>query len=156
MRRGNREIKAFKDIISIMEKCDVCRLALHDKEYPYILPLNFGMKVAGNKVTLYFHGAYKGKKYDLLDINNKVGFEMDCSHRLITDMDDGNCTMEFESVIGQGEITMVPDDEKLEALEILMEHYPAHKDFNFNKSIIPVTRVMKLEISSFTGKRRMT
>ena len=47
MRRLDREVKEFKDIVSIVEKCDVCRIALNNDGYPYILPLNFGMKVEG-------------------------------------------------------------------------------------------------------------
>ena len=38
----------FDDIVRIMEKCDVCRIALNNNGYPYILPLNFGMKVENN------------------------------------------------------------------------------------------------------------
>lgn len=43
MRRKDREITEFEEIIDVMERCGVCRLALHDEEYPYIVPLNFGM-----------------------------------------------------------------------------------------------------------------
>ena len=44
MRQGNREITELNEIIGVMKKCDVCRLALNDNGYPYILPLNFGME----------------------------------------------------------------------------------------------------------------
>lgn len=47
MRRLDREVKEFQDIVAIMERCDVCRIALNDNGYPYILPLNFGMTVTG-------------------------------------------------------------------------------------------------------------
>lgn len=57
MRRTDREIKEFNEIIEVIKKCDVCRLALHDEEYPYIVPLNFGMQLENGKVVLYFHGA---------------------------------------------------------------------------------------------------
>ena len=40
MRRSDREVKEFEDIVAIMEKCDVCRIALNNNGYPYILPLN--------------------------------------------------------------------------------------------------------------------
>lgn len=154
MRRNDREIKEFKDIIRVMEKCDVCRLALNDKDYPYILPLNFGMQVDDGQITLYFHGANEGKKYELIGKDNRAGFEMDCSHKLVTDFSDGNCTMEYESVIGHGKIEIVPEDEKYEALCILMKHY--HKeDFPFNQAVIPRTTVFKLIVEQVTGKRRM-
>lgn len=45
MRRKDREITDFDEMIKIIEKCDTCRLALNDEEYPYIVPLNFGHKM---------------------------------------------------------------------------------------------------------------
>ncbi len=44
MRRSDREITDFQELITVMRGCDVCRLALHDEPYPYILPLNFGLE----------------------------------------------------------------------------------------------------------------
>ena len=40
MRRSDKEVKEFKDIVAIMKKCDVCRVALNNNGYLYILPLN--------------------------------------------------------------------------------------------------------------------
>ncbi|MBD5137349.1 MAG: pyridoxamine 5'-phosphate oxidase family protein [Lachnospiraceae bacterium] len=154
MRRNDREIKEFENIVSVMEKCDVCRLAFNTEDYPYILPLNFGMEIEDGKVTLYFHGANEGRKYELMAKDNRVCFEMDCSHRLVTDEESGNCTMEYESVIGQGLVEIVPDEEKYNALCILMKHY--HKEeFPFNKNIIPQTTLFKVTVNKVTGKRRM-
>ena len=154
MRRTDREIKDLKDIIKVMEKCDTCRLALNDEGYPYILPLNFGMEVMDDKITLYFHGATEGKKYELIEKDNRASFEMDCSHRLVTEVERGSCTMEYESVIGRGRIEILPEEEKYGALCILMRHY--HKeDFPFDKRVIPKTTVMKLFVESITGKVRM-
>ena len=41
MRRKDREITDTQDILEVIKKCDVCRIALHDGDYPYIVPLNF-------------------------------------------------------------------------------------------------------------------
>lgn len=154
MRRKDRQIKELPEILKVMEQCDVCRLAFHNEGYPYILPLNFGMEAEGTKITLYFHGATEGTKYGLIQKDNRVSFEMDCSHRLVTDTQDWNCTMEYESVIGQGKIEIVPEEEKEKALGILMKHY-RKEEFPFNKAILPQTAVMKLTVEAITGKRRM-
>jgi nitroimidazol reductase NimA-like FMN-containing flavoprotein (pyridoxamine 5'-phosphate oxidase superfamily) len=133
----------------------VCRLALND-EYPYILPLNFGLKVEeGQQIVLYFHGATEGKKYELINRNNKVGFEMDCSHKLVGDRETGMCSMEYESVIGEGYIEIIQDeDEKYEAICTIMNHY--YKDgFPVNKKVIPMTTVFRLVVSKMTGKSKM-
>lgn len=152
MRRSDREIKDKDAMIKVMEQCDVCRLAFHDGDYPYILPLNFGMKVEEDgAVVCYFHGASEGKKYDLMEKDNRVGFEMDRAHRLVLDEEQGSCAMEYESIVGTGHMEMVPDEEKYEALCILMKHY--HKeDFPFNKAMMPQTRVFKLVVEQMTGK----
>lgn len=154
MRRSDREIRDFDEILEVMKKCDVCRIAMQGDEYPYVIPLNFGMAVEGQQVTLYFHGAQTGMKYELLSKNNKVCFEMDCGHMLFTDMEKGNCTMCYESVIGYGVLEDVPEKGKREALDILMEHYPVPAGFHYNEAVVAQTRVLKLTVESMTGKRR--
>lgn len=153
MRRSDREIKDLKEIIGIMEKCDVCRLALRDEEYPYIVPLNFGLEVKDSQILLYFHGAPEGKKLDLIKKDNRVCFEMDCAHKLVMDKEQGNCSMNYESVIGRGIIEFVPEKEKYEALCILMKQYH-QKSFSFNKEMMPRTAVLRLVVEEVTGKAR--
>ncbi len=153
MRRTDREVKEFDEIVAIMKKCDVCRIALNHDGYPYILPLNFGMAVNGKSIELYFHGAMEGMKYDLMQKDNRASFEMDCGHRLVTDTEHGNCTMEYESVIGKGRMEVLSQEEAEKALSILMEHY--HQEaFPFNHAIIPQTKVFKLVVEHVTGKAR--
>lgn len=155
MRRADREVKDQKDIIAIMEKCDVCRIALNHDGYPYILPLNFGMMVKENVIELYFHGAMEGMKYDLIKKDNRASFEMDCAHRLVTEMETCSCTMEYESVIGQGHIEILSDDEKYDALRCLMKHYHHEdEDFPFRQEVMSYTKVFKLVVESLTGKKR--
>ena len=154
MRRSDREITDFNEMIEVMERCDVCRLALHGGDYPYILPLNFGMEVQEGRITLYFHGALEGRKYELMRQDNRAGFEMDCAHRLVLDEEQGNCTMEYESVVGHGIVEIVPEEEKYGALRILMKHY-RREDFPFNEAVVPKTTVFKLTVEEVTGKRRM-
>lgn len=154
MRRSDREIKDFDEIIEVMKLCNVCRIALNADGYPYIVPLNFGMTVENGVVTLYFHSALEGTKLDLIRKDNRAAFEMDCEHKLVLDEENGNCTMNYKSVIGQGSIEFVPDDEKLNALKILMAHY-RREDFPFNEKVIPRTAVFKLTVSEMTGKKRL-
>ncbi len=155
MRRHDREVTDFHEIIQIMERCDVCRLGLNDGEgYPYILPLNFGMAVEEGGITLYFHGAMEGKKLELIAADPRASFEMDCAHRLVLDDGQHSCTMEYESVMGRGRIEFVPEERKLPALRILMGHY-RHEDFPFGTGILPSTAVFQLKVQQLTAKRRM-
>lgn len=153
MRRKDREITDFDQIIEIIKCCDVCRIALNDEDFPYIVPLNFGLDVQGNQVFFYFHAAKVGKKLDLIAEDNRATFEMDCDHNFILYEERMSCTMGYASVIGHGTIEIVPDEEKYEALKILMRQYHA-EDFKFNTDMIPVTTVLKMTVSDMVGKRR--
>ena len=102
MRQKNREITDFNEKIEVMKKCDVCRLALNDDGYPYIIPLNFGMSVEGKKVTLYFHSALEGYKVDLMKRDNRASFEMDCNHLLQYFEDKGYEVFLINALSGEG------------------------------------------------------
>ena len=153
MRRKDREITDFNEIINIIKKCDVCRIALNDKDFPYIVPLNFGLDIQGKEVYLYFHCAMEGKKLDLIAKDNRVTFEMDCDHNFILYEEIMSWTMGYESVIGHGVIETVPDENKYESLKILMRQYHA-EDFKFNTDMMRVTTVLKMTVIDMVGKRR--
>lgn len=158
MRREDREIKTFEEMADVISRCDVCRLGLHDGDYPYILPLNFGANIEkeDQAVKLYFHSALEGHKIELIRKNNHASFEMDCRHELQYKEEQGMCTFAFESIIGHGEIRMIDDaDEKLQALKLLMDHYYPGENKYFNPAAIPRTAVYCLEVTQMTGKRKV-
>ena len=153
MRRRDREIKEFDEIVKIIKKCDSLVLGLNDEGYPYLVPLNFGMDIEDGQLYLYFHCAKEGKKLDLIQQDNRATFEMDCNHNFILYEERMSCTMGYESVIGQGTIEIVAEDKKYDALKILMRQYHA-EDFQFNTDMIKVTTLLRLKVEKLTGKRR--
>ena len=155
MRRKDREVTDRNEIIEIMRRCDVCRLAIHDEGYPYIVPLNFGLLVDEESMTLVFHSALEGTKLDLLKIDNRVSFEMDCQHQLQYFEEKGICTMAYESVIGRGRITFLEGEEKFGCLKAIMEQYHHRKDVYFNPATVERTAVYVLQVESVTGKRKL-
>lgn len=155
MRQKNRELKNFNELIEVMKNCDVCRLALNDDGYPYILPLNFGLDISGEKITLLFHSALEGHKVALIKKDNRASFEMDCKHKLQYFKGKGYCTMAYESIIGRGKIKILDEKEKMDALKKLMNHYHPGENAYFNPAAIPRTLVYALEVEAMTGKRKL-
>jgi len=151
MRRKDREILNMDEILEIIKKCDVCRIALFDKEYPYIIPMNFGFEYQNQQIILYLHCANEGKKLDLINKNNKVSFEMDCSHKLVQGNTPYDCTMEFESVIGNGIIEIMHEN-KERALSVLMQHYSKEETFTFSDKMLLATTTLKITVESITAK----
>lgn len=148
MRRKDREVKQINDILKIIDKCKVCRIAMYDKQGLYIVPMNFGYKY-NEKLTLYFHSSYEGRKLNAL--NQRVAFEMDCSHDLVVASSLCAYSYLYQSVIGEGKAIEVKDNEKNQALQLIMKHI-ANKEYEFNDKMCQSVLVFKIEVDKLSGK----
>ena len=150
MRRNDREIKDRKNIDGIIRRCRVCRLAMSDDDQPYIVPLNFGY----DGHFLYFHAAPEGRKIDIIKRNNRVGFEVDILHDIVTAEQACKWGAKYESVMGSGTAEIVDDLEaKKEALEWIMRQY-GNGVWDFKEEILKKTVVLRVRILEITGKAR--
>ena len=153
MRRKEREITDSKEIDDIIERADVCRIALSDNNIPYIVTMNFGYR-QGKKLTLFLHCAAKGKKIDIIKSNNIACFQMTIDHKLIETHVRCNCGMHYKSVVGMGRIFFVTEPEdKIEAFNILMKHYHGHDRHQFKKAYVNEATVLRLDIDEISGKK---
>ena len=153
MRRKDREITNSNEMIEIIKKCDSCVLALNDEGFPYLVPMNFGMDIEDGQLYLYFHCAKEGRKLELIQKDNRASFEMDCEHKLVLQEEEMECSMGYASVIGQGIIEFVAEEDKFDALKILMGQYRS-RDFKFDTRMLGVTTVLKMKVLNMTGKRK--
>ena len=148
MRRKEQEITDRAAIKSIIARSTVCRLALSEDDRPYIVPLCFGYE----DNALYFHTAREGKKIGILKKNNRVCFEVDCDHELVTDETACKWSMKYRSVVGFGKAFVKDDPEsKHKALDIVMRHYGGRSS-DYSAAIMEKMLVIKVEIESMTGK----
>ena len=149
MRRKDKEITDVSAIKAIIEKSNVCRLAMVDGSTPYVVPLSFGY----DGENLYFHGALKGRKIDLLRQNSNVCFEFDLMAEPIEAEKPCDFNMKYQSVIGFGKAVLVDGtEEKRRALGIIMGNY-TDQSFHFPENMLKATAVIKIEIESMTGKQ---
>ena len=151
MRRKDRAVSDPKELTNILDLCNICRIAYQDSEGLTIVPLNFGY-VYDDRLTLYFHSAKAGRKFDAFQTPKAVAFEMDGAHRLIEGEEACDYSYHFVSIIGNGEISTVEDvNEKIVALKHLMCH-ETKRDFEINSEMANKVAIFRLEVSCFTGK----
>lgn len=152
MRRKDKEITDKAEIESIIGRSMVCRLAMTDKNRPYIVPLCFGYK----DNTLYFHSAGQGKKLDILKKNNLVCFEFDIDYEPIKEDKACDWGMKYKSVVGFGKASFIKDFEsKCKALDVIMQQY-SDESFVYPKTKVKNMVVIKVEIENMTGKSSKT
>ncbi|MEG1577548.1 MAG: pyridoxamine 5'-phosphate oxidase family protein [Oscillospiraceae bacterium] len=151
MRKKEREMTDRAELLNVMAACDSCSVAFFDEEYPYVIPMNFGICDTDGAISLVFHGANVGHKLDLLRQNPKVGFEMSTKHVLSFLPRSCDSEMKYESVCGNGTMEILPDDQKIGALTALMNHY-GRGPYDFDSRVVSATTVLKLTIYELTGK----
>ena len=154
MGRSDRMVTERSNIISIIDKCDCLHLALMDGEFPYVIPMNFGFEDDGEKLTLYFHGAKEGRKWELIANNPHAAFSMSCAHELVPGKVPCASTFKYMSVCGKGKVSMVEGDERMHALSVIVAHYDREQPHTFEEKHAKAVSIFKMEAESFTGKSR--
>ncbi|MES0488741.1 MAG: pyridoxamine 5'-phosphate oxidase family protein [Leptospirales bacterium] len=150
MRRNDRKKTDPKVIQKMVKAAQVLRLGLVDKENPYIVPLNFGVEF--NPMVFYFHCASYGRKVDILQRNNSVCFQID-EGRLVTANVPCDWGMEYKSILGYGKILFIEEpNDKIFALNRIMEHYGSKKKGNYPPVQIQKITVLKLVVDSLSCK----
>lgn len=154
MRRKDREITNAEEIDAIIRNCDCCRIGLSDGKKVYIVPLNFGFEHMEEGRIFYFHSAAEGRKLDLVRENGCAGFELDCSHELKTGNRACDCSYLYESVIGEGKISIITEEnEKIHGLNEIMRQYTGNGDNDFSPEAVSRTVVLKLEVTEISCKK---
>ena len=159
MRRQDRKVTDWAEILDIVRRCEVCHIAFHGEEFPYVVPLNFGFNLCGEQLNLYFHGAMEGKKIELLRRNPKVAFVMETAQGICGA--GGNiacrCSMIYESVMGDGILSLLTEEEKLPALQCLLQHHYGEKaaSLSFDPLVLQRTAVLQLAVRKFSAKRHL-
>ena len=165
MRRKDREVKDFDEIIDILSRCKVLHLALISDGKPYSVPVNFGSIVSEEngekKLSVYFHGAGEGKKLNAIRQNPAVSFCAETGTEVSGGEDACDWTCYYESVIGFGTASILEDKTKrTQGLDALMLRngykLPAGvKVIVYNAMYLAKTSVVKIEVSEITGKKHL-
>ncbi|PHR73462.1 MAG: hypothetical protein COA66_03475 [Arcobacter sp.] len=135
-------------------------LALCVDNKPYSVPINY----VEYKGEIYFHGAKKGKKIEMIKENAFASFSMVEAYSLLPSYfstEDGKAspaTHLYKSVIIDGEIEFVEDfDEKVRGFTALMQKYQKEGQYlplsdEIHKKIIKATAMYKLVPTETSAK----
>lgn len=152
MRRSDREITDFNEVLAVLDSCQTVRLALHDTPYPYIVPLSFGWEYSDGKLYIYFHCAKEGKKLDLIARDGRVCVEADVLSNYV---DTGHSvTADYKSVIAFGTAERVYGEELVHGLDLLLKHCGIQGYSARECAARDITAAVRVTVESVTGKKR--
>lgn len=154
MRKRDREVTDIETIEHILESSKVLHLGLVDDGNPYVVPMNYGYQFEGDKLVFYVHGAFEGRKIDIINLNPTCCVQLECDDSLF----EGNVACQYGytyySLMGFGNAKILTDvGEKIKGLSVLMKTM-TKKDFEFNEKLVSIVNVIKIECDSYTAKHR--
>ena len=125
-----------------------------DGDRPYIVPMNYGYTMENGELTLYLHGALTGRKIDVLRVNPRVCFELECDMQSFDGKIACQYGMAYASIMGNGVAELIDDIEgKKEGLSVLMKTQTG-KDFEFTDRMVGIVSVIKIKATDYTAKHR--
>ena len=154
MLTNEREITDFDEIDRVLNSSRVCRIALMNGDFPYIVPMCFGYNLEGGKLELYFRCEEKGKKLDLIKNNNYAAFEIDKLYDIVkSEKFYGFSAPSFHSITGTGVIEVTTAIEKITGLEFIMKKYGEFTDnAKLPEQLLNSIAVLKLTAGEFCCK----
>ena len=158
MRRSQCEIKNLEEIVAILERCTIGRLAtLGADGFPYITPVNYVYW----QESIYFHCSHRGEKVDNIKRDSRVCFEVDIPlayKERACAPEAAPCSVHqfYHSVIIRGKAEIVTDStEKVAALNALMashEKNPRYNEIVAEMHEVAACSVVAVRVMTMTGK----
>ena len=154
MTKRELQITDLNAIKEILDTAKVLHLGLAVNNEPYVVPMNYGYVMEGEKLTLYLHSAMRGKKLDMIRANPRVFFELDCDLKPFEGIKPCQYGLAYSSVMGRGEAVLVEDvEEKMRAMTVLMKTQTG-KNFTFDEKLVGMVAVTRIDVSEYTAKQR--
>lgn len=149
MRRKDKEITDKGQIMGILERGKVCRVAFFDDEFPYMVPVCYGF----DGTSVFFHGFNGGKKMECLRKDPRICFEVEEDIEIVSDPDPCEWTLKYRSVVGFGKAAVLEDpEEKRTGLDVVVRQF-AGRELPFPAQAMAEVAVVRIDIQSMTGRR---
>lgn len=149
MRRKDREITDRTEMEAIIKATNLLHMALVDGDMPFLVPVFY----AFDGTSLYFHSAQSGSKIEILKRNSNVCFEISIDNGFIESYEPCDFEAKHRTVIGTGKAFFVEDEaDKIKALDLIVAHFTDRK-FEYPKTNLDRTAVIRIEITSLKGKK---
>ena len=150
MRRSEKEITDQNEIREIIERSQVCRVAMIDGERPYVVPLCFGL----DGDSIYIHCAQEGMKIDILRRNPSVCLEFRSlrsraypeRHSLQDLHQVSKCDRLCKACFARDRAEIV------RGLDAIVRQYGG-TSAEYSEQALSKTRVIRIDIESMTGRK---
>jgi nitroimidazol reductase NimA-like FMN-containing flavoprotein (pyridoxamine 5'-phosphate oxidase superfamily) len=150
----------LSEMVDILNRAEVGRMALCDGSMPYLVPLNFLYK--DGKIVV--HCAWEGKKLDIISNNPNCCFEVDEYIGEVSYHYESQCHLDYDSVLAFGRARIEDNNEtKIQLLQLFSEKYNelykkpvSNGGKRFTLEQVSECCCIVIDVSEITGRRETT
>lgn len=155
MTKREHRITDQNEIRDILDRAMIIHLGLVDGDEPYVVPMNYGYTMdEDGTLSIYVHGAVRGRKLDIMRRNPKVFLEMECDVQPFEGDLPCQYGTAYKSLMGRGTAVILETaEEKMAALTKFMKTQTG-KDFEFNERLVSIVSVVRIDVAEYTAKFR--
>ena len=140
----------LKQLREMLHHFDTLHIAFQDDEYPYIVPMNFGIGDDKDKIVLYIYTPREGKMTRLIKENPHVGIQAETLYEYFC-KPDKTVSNSYSSILGKRIIEPVSHESYNEAMESILTHC-GYETYPYNKDYIDTCYIYKIILNQVTGK----
>lgn len=141
-------------IYSVLDGTFICHIAFNIKEQPYNIPTVFGRK----DDSIYFHGLKNGRMFNAFETSEDVCVTVTLVDGIVLARSAFHHSLNYKSVVIFGKPEkIITNNDKLTALEIIMEHIITGRWADSrkpNEKELNATKVYSLKIKEASAKIR--
>lgn len=144
------EVSNHDELLEIFKVCDTLHLAINNGQYPYLVPLSYGVEYVDHHIVLYFHGVEEGMKDELFKKNPHVTCSVDIVYEY-NEKPGENISCSYASAIGEGVVTRLDRQDYEYAMDLIQTHY-GFEGFSYDSAMLESMIFYKVDLTNVTGR----
>lgn len=156
MRRQDRNITCPAEAEAVLTACTVLHLALTNGREPYVVPVNFGYRMAETGLYLYFHSAGEGRKIELIRENPRAAFTLECACAPLSGGENPCAySYRYKSLLGAGTVRFLSDpEERAAAMNAIMRRQTG-REFVFTGQMLARVTLCEIAVTEYSVKAHL-
>ena len=144
------EVTNLEGLFEIFKVCDTLHLAINNGQYPYVVPLSYGVECVDDHIVLYFHGTSEGMKDELLKNNPHVTCSVDIVYEY-NERPGENISCSYASAIGEGEVCRLDRQDYEYAMDLIQTHY-GFEGLYYDEAMLESMIFYKIVLNNVSGR----
>lgn len=146
-------ITDMNELREMFHHFETIHIAFNDGDYPYIVPMNYGIEEENEDIVLYIYSPRIGRLDELMHKDPHVGLQAEMLYKYYC-VPHKTISCSYLSIMGTGIIESIPQDQYQNAMESILVHC-GYETYPYDKDYVNGCHMYKITVNHVTGKMHL-